>query len=336
MKPVRGLCVPSIVLLLLVAISLEVRATECVGDFTDDFGDGDFAPVWIGSGSSCSSAQETGGRVVLIKGYGCGTGPRAYMDMANYVVCGDFDVRVDFELIDFATDPGTSWSDIAARLIIFNSSGWKACVERYNRTERQCYMPSASTYKAWTTVSNNCSPEVGWAGTSDQTGTFRITRTGSTVNLFYWDKIIGSWGLLKSDTITADDVGVLIYMGPAAGGCNHRLEVQYDNMSIESYDPAGVAETNAMPATTVSPNPFRIRTSVCYDLPEPGKVRIGVYDINGRLIRLLVDSPLEESGHHTVEWDGQNQRGARVTAGTYFFCIRTDGAIETRPLVIVR
>jgi hypothetical protein len=336
MKPVTGLYAASVLLLLLVPMSSEVWPAECIGDFVDDFGDGDFAPVWIGTGSSCSSAQETGGKVVLIKDYGCASNTRVNMDIADYVVCGDFDVRVDFDLIDFATDPGTSWSDIAARLVIFSSSGWKACVERYNRTAKECYMPSTSTYKAWTTISDNCNPVVGWAATTDQTGTFRATRTGSTVNLFYWDTTMGDWGLLKSDNITTDDVGVQMSMGPGGGGCSHRLEVQYDNIVIESYDPAGVHGIAEMPVTIVSPNPFTMGTSICYDLREPAAVTIGIYDVRGCLVRVLLDAHLEKSGRYSVEWDGRTESGDRVAPGMYFSCIRTDGSIETRPLVIVR
>jgi len=46
-------------------------------------------------------------------------------------------------------------------------------------------------------------------------------------------------------------------------------------------------------------------------------VRLNVFDVNGRLVRTLVDKNLP-AGPHTMLWDGRNQTGGSVASGTYF------------------
>jgi hypothetical protein len=51
-------------------------------------------------------------------------------------------------------------------------------------------------------------------------------------------------------------------------------------------------------------------------------VRVAVYDPSGRLVRVLHRGPLDSGAH--VMWDGANESGAAVPAGTYF--VRAGGA----------
>jgi hypothetical protein len=53
-----------------------------------------------------------------------------------------------------------------------------------------------------------------------------------------------------------------------------------------------------------------------YQLVAAGVVRIAVYNIEGRLIRILVDG-VEPGGHHRVQWNGCNAEGAKVSSGVY-------------------
>ncbi len=51
------------------------------------------------------------------------------------------------------------------------------------------------------------------------------------------------------------------------------------------------------------PNPFNPRTRISYTVPaaeEP--VRLDIYDVAGRLVRVLVNG-VQEPGVHQVEWD---------------------------------
>jgi hypothetical protein len=76
-----------------------------------------------------------------------------------------------------------------------------------------------------------------------------------------------------------------------------------------------------------SPNPFRQATSIRFSLPARSHVRIGVYDVTGREVSVLLDSVRPE-GENEVRWDGTGADGRRRSAGVYF--VRVDAGGQTR------
>jgi flagellar hook assembly protein FlgD len=65
------------------------------------------------------------------------------------------------------------------------------------------------------------------------------------------------------------------------------------------------------------PNPFRGTTTIAFALPQPGRVRVMIYDLRGRLVRTLVDDR-REPGRYRTHWDGRNAAGQQVASGVYF------------------
>ena len=97
----------------------------------------------------------------------------------------------------------------------------------------------------------------------------------------------------------------------------------------------GVTGVPALELTPNHPNPFNPRTSIRYVLPSPGPVRISVYDIKGRLVKILVDEP-RPSGSHLVQWNGLNQSGSAVASGIYIFRLESQGQVRTRKAVLLK
>jgi hypothetical protein len=83
------------------------------------------------------------------------------------------------------------------------------------------------------------------------------------------------------------------------------------------------------------PNPFNPHTEIRYSITAPGRVRLDVYDVNGRLIRRLVDH-VQSAGEHRVAWTGTDDRGRPVASGVYFYRLTLNGYQETRKLVVDR
>ncbi|HFE53999.1 MAG TPA: hypothetical protein ENK07_11175 [Bacteroidetes bacterium] len=64
------------------------------------------------------------------------------------------------------------------------------------------------------------------------------------------------------------------------------------------------------------PNPFNPSTTLRYDLPRAGVVRLVVVDALGRTVAVLVDGPVP-AGRHAAVWDGRDQSGQPVGSGVY-------------------
>lgn len=65
-----------------------------------------------------------------------------------------------------------------------------------------------------------------------------------------------------------------------------------------------------------APNPFNSSTTIRFDLASAGRVRIVIYDLNGCLVRVLLDSS-RTPGEHAASWDGLDASGDPVPSGIY-------------------
>ena len=87
------------------------------------------------------------------------------------------------------------------------------------------------------------------------------------------------------------------------------------------------------------PNPFNPTTTVIFNVPgklgEGKQVRLTIYDIRGRLVKLLIDSELEPGTHRTI-WDGRNDRGERVSSGIYLYRLASEDKTFTKKMTILK
>ena len=83
------------------------------------------------------------------------------------------------------------------------------------------------------------------------------------------------------------------------------------------------------------PNPFGRITSITYDVPRTSVVDIAIYDTAGRKVRVLA-AGVQSTGRHTLNWDGFDARGSRVSPGVYFCRMQTEAYTRTRKLLLIR
>jgi hypothetical protein len=83
------------------------------------------------------------------------------------------------------------------------------------------------------------------------------------------------------------------------------------------------------------PNPFNPQTTIQYHLERPGDVRISIFDLQGRLVRSLVQGA-RDAGPNSVIWNGTNDQGQAVPAGTYVYRLETDQRVLSRTMVLVK
>jgi hypothetical protein len=83
------------------------------------------------------------------------------------------------------------------------------------------------------------------------------------------------------------------------------------------------------------PNPFNPTTTIHFSLAERAPVQLAIYDISGRLIRVLA-SGARDAGNHVVVWDGTNAEGRAVASGIYLYRMSAPGFDDTKKLVLMR
>lgn len=88
-----------------------------------------------------------------------------------------------------------------------------------------------------------------------------------------------------------------------------------------------------------APNPSSGRTAIRYVVPLSAargvRVSLSVFDVSGRLVRVLVDEP-RLPGEHVAAWDGITRSGAPAHAGVYLCRMQAGSFAATRRLVVIR
>ena len=83
------------------------------------------------------------------------------------------------------------------------------------------------------------------------------------------------------------------------------------------------------------PNPFNPSTTISYNLPKTGPVRMDIYNIKGQLVKTLVNDH-KTAGSHSVIWDGKDDNGRAASTGVYFYRIVTPDKVLTNKMLMVK
>lgn len=83
------------------------------------------------------------------------------------------------------------------------------------------------------------------------------------------------------------------------------------------------------------PNPFNSSTSIRFSISKPGTVKLNIYDLLGRKVRLLVDE-FKNPGAHEVFWDGKDASGNDAASGVYFVRLQSEEMTDSRKMLLLR
>jgi hypothetical protein len=83
------------------------------------------------------------------------------------------------------------------------------------------------------------------------------------------------------------------------------------------------------------PNPFNPETRIAFALPSAGEIRLTIYNVLGREVRVLVSSQME-AGQHTAVWDSRDNAGATAASGVYFYRLEAGGYSMTRKMMLLK
>jgi len=83
------------------------------------------------------------------------------------------------------------------------------------------------------------------------------------------------------------------------------------------------------------PNPFHPSTTISYTLESAGLADLQIFDVGGRSVRTLFHGS-QSAGEHAVQWDGRDDQGAEMSAGTYYYALRAGDQVASRGMVLLR
>jgi hypothetical protein len=125
---------------------------------------------------------------------------------------------------------------------------------------------------------------------------------------------------------------IVTHVGPGDADADYGLSVA--THAAVGVDASSLATAFAVQANR--PNPFRESTSIRFSLPSATNVRVSIFDLAGRLVRVLEDGASRPAGDQSVTWDGRDSAGRRVAPGLYASRVEAYGLAATRKMILVR
>ncbi|MBN1478633.1 ExeM/NucH family extracellular endonuclease [candidate division KSB1 bacterium] len=102
---------------------------------------------------------------------------------------------------------------------------------------------------------------------------------------------------------------------------------------VEEVESSGLPDDFAL--HTSFPNPFNLSTVIRYELPRAEVVKLYIFDIQGRLVRTLLNQK-SNPGSFEMIWNGTNDYSESVAAGLYICRMNAGDYVGVRKMLLVK
>jgi len=111
-------------------------------------------------------------------------------------------------------------------------------------------------------------------------------------------------------------------------------KMSVDYIRVYQDMPSGIEEGTALPKDfnlyQNYPNPFNPTTSIKYELPESGNVKIKIFDILGKEVVTLVNEE-KSAGNHSVNFNAGD-----LSSGMYFYTLSTENTYRVKKMLLLK
>jgi flagellar hook assembly protein FlgD len=86
------------------------------------------------------------------------------------------------------------------------------------------------------------------------------------------------------------------------------------------------------------PNPFNPATTIRFEVPAGWNtpLTLQIFNLQGQLVKTLIDDVKLSPGTHSVVWDGKDTAGKRMPSGIYFSRVTSDHFIAAKKMLLAR
>ncbi|MCK4302873.1 MAG: right-handed parallel beta-helix repeat-containing protein [Candidatus Eisenbacteria sp.] len=128
--------------------------------------------------------------------------------------------------------------------------------------------------------------------------------------------------------------------GPIPLGLRDEIARNVLNQDLLPQPDAALASVEAPIPTRMElrqnePNPVAATTTIAFSIARESEIRLLVYDVNGRLVRTLIDGTLP-AGVHKHVWDCRDECSNPVSSGIYLYKLEAGDQSANRKMVVLR
>lgn len=160
------------------------------------------------------------------------------------------------------------------------------------------------------------------------------TQTGTTVDLRneqnYPFRSVNRSSTLQSNTERNPMSSASIVPYSPAGNERFRIIIEPSGNNIIRESPEPTEQPHSVQLHQNYPNPFNPTTNIAFYLPERNRVKVGIYNVVGQQVALLIEDDLG-AGEHTVTWNA-----SEMPSGIYIVQLETGSSIHTRKITLIK
>lgn len=116
------------------------------------------------------------------------------------------------------------------------------------------------------------------------------------------------------------------------------LSANVERIVLQLFGEGAAVDEPTLPAEAIqlhAASPALGGAQIAFTLPRPAAVELAVCDVQGRVLRRLLEGPIG-AGRQSVAWDGRSGHGDRLPAGVYYATLRQGHGIRTAPILLLR
>lgn len=175
----------------------------------------------------------------------------------------------------------------------------------------------------------------------------RPITNGSTTNnysahpspLYPLGKGSGSgWFTINSGEVTVDSVRIKVYNADQSATITEKfipVAYHFSGGTAVASPPEDVGLPVSYALRQNYPNPFNPTTTIDYALPNPGEVRLVIYDLLGRHIKTLVNAK-QQAGQFQTIWNSTDEQNLPVATGVYLCRMEAGDFVKVIKLALVK
>ena len=137
-------------------------------------------------------------------------------------------------------------------------------------------------------------------------------------------------GNINSDDFNEISIGTFQYTDDTHEGINKSYIYSYLNINDINQERSNVDLPIGFHLLQNYPNPFNAMTHIEYYVEHSGKVKIILYDIQGRIVQ-IIENGYKNAGFHKTTIDGD-----KLSSGIYFYQIITNEYSEIKKMTLIK
>jgi choice-of-anchor B domain-containing protein len=234
--------------------------------------------------------------------------------------------------------------------IVYHHSGWTSLGDQYLFINDELGGPGTADFTAWD-ISNPATPVKVDSITDPNATIHNSFRIGTTLFTSFYVAGFRVYDITDPTNIALSDeydtsvfTGNGVYAGawgvyPFSPSGNIFVSDMQNGLYIFSFTPTPTGIRDDMPSQFALeqnfPNPFNPTTTISYNLAEAGHVRLAVYNVTGKQVRVLRDGH-QSQGLQSATWNARDDSGRPVSSGVYFYRLETGGSSETKRMTLLK